>query len=50
MSNINLALEILLNEEEPVIYDYETLDFTFVTIDYTGGYITIPIEMLMARM
>lgn len=47
MSNINLALEILLNEEEPVIYDYETLDFTFVTIDYTGGYITIPIEMLI---
>ncbi len=48
MSNINDALEILLNEEDPVIYDYETSGFTFITIDYTGGsYITIPIEMLI---
>lgn len=47
MSNINDALQILLNEEDPVIYDYETSGFTFITIDYTGSYITIPIEMLI---
>lgn len=48
MNNINDALEVLLNEEDPVIYDYETSGFTFITIDYTGGsYITIPIEMLI---
>ncbi len=48
MNNINDALEILLNEEDPVIYDYETSGFTFITIDYIGGsYITIPIEMLI---
>ena len=48
MSNINDALEVLLNEEDPVIYDYETSGFTFITVDYTGGsYIEIPIEMLI---
>lgn len=48
MSNINDVLEVLLNEEEPIIYNYETSGFTFITIDYTGGsYITIPIEMLI---
>lgn len=48
MSNINDALEILLNEEDPVLYDYETSGFTYITIDYIGGsYITIPIEMLI---
>ena len=47
MSNINDALQILLNEEDPVIYDYETSGFTFITIAYTGLYIIIPIEMLI---
>ena len=49
MSNINDALEVLLNEEEPVIYDYdESPDYMFVTIDYTGGrYFMLPIEMLI---
>ncbi|MBR6509325.1 MAG: hypothetical protein IKT38_01815 [Clostridia bacterium] len=49
MSNIKEALEILLNESEPVIYDYdESPDYTFVTIGYTGSrYFTLPIEMLI---
>ena len=51
MSNniIKEALDILLNETDPIIYDYdESPDYTFVTIDYTGGrYFTLPIEMLI---
>ena len=49
MSNINDALKILLNETEPVIYDYEKSNgYTFITIGYTGGrYFALSIEMLI---
>ena len=48
MSNISEALEKLLNEADPVIYEYETSGFIFITIDYTSGaHITLPIEMLI---
>lgn len=49
MSSINDALELLLKESEPIIYDYDDAsEFIYITIDYTlDKRPALPIEMLI---